>query len=106
MPYLIIAYDHPGMEARREAVRDAHRAHLAGQGARLLASGALMGADGVSIEGGASLLDTEDRAEAVRFEAEDPYAKAGIRARVEIVPWRLRWCMGQFDAGGHRPSGG
>lgn len=104
MPYLIIAYDKPGMDARREAVRDAHRAHLAAQGRKLLASGALLGGDGRTIEGGASLLDTENYDEAVRFEAEDPYAEAGIRARVKIVPWRLRWWMGQFDADGHRPS--
>jgi uncharacterized protein YciI len=106
MPYLIIAHDHPGMDAKREQVREAHRAYLAAKGAKLLASGALLGADGRTVEGGASLLDTESYDEASRFESEDPYTKAGIRARVEIVPWRLRWWMGRFDADGHRPSRG
>ncbi|MEL6980067.1 MAG: YciI family protein [Pseudomonadota bacterium] len=36
MPFLIIAYDHPGKEAEREAVRAAHRAYLASFGTRLL----------------------------------------------------------------------
>ena len=103
MPYLILAHDHEGMEMKREEMRDAHRAHLAAQGRKLLASGALLAVDGRTVIGGASLFDTDNYQEAVRFEAEDPYAKAGIRARVEIVKWRLRWWLGQFSAGGHRP---
>jgi uncharacterized protein len=103
MPYLILAYDHPGKERLREQARDAHRAYLASFGPRLLASGALLNDDGTII-GGASLLDTDDREEASCFEAEDPYAKAGLRAEVRIIPWRLRWWLGTFDSGGHRPS--
>ena len=71
------------MDRKRDELLEAHRAHLAAQGVKLLASGALLGDDGNHIEGGASLLDTEDFKEAVRFETQDPYAKAGIRARVE-----------------------
>ena len=103
MPYLILAHDHEGIEAKREAMRDAHRTYLAAQGRKLLGSGALLAADGKTVIGGASLFDTDDYEEAARFEAEDPYAKAGIRARVEIVEWRLRWWLGQFSVGGHRP---
>ena len=104
MPYLITAYDHPGKDAMREEVRQAHRDYLASFGKRLLASGALLDETGQNIIGGASLFDTEDREEAVRFEAEDPYAKAGIRAQVDIRQWRLRWWVGGFDADGHKPS--
>ncbi|MCG8403528.1 MAG: YciI family protein [Firmicutes bacterium] len=86
-------------------MRDGHRQHLAAQGKKLLASGALLAEDGVTIVGGASLLDTDSREEAVRFEAEDPYAKAGIRREVRVIEWRLRWWLGDFDADGHRPSG-
>jgi uncharacterized protein len=103
MPYLILAHDREGMEAEREAVRDAHRTYLAAHGRKLLASGALLAADGVAVIGGASLFDTDDYEEAARFESEDPYAKAGIRARVEIVKWRLRWWLGEFNANSHRP---
>lgn len=104
MPYLITAYDHPNKEAERENVRQAHRDYLASFGKRLLASGALLDEAGVNIVGGASLFDTEDRDEALRFESEDPYAKAGIRADVRVVKWRLRWWVGAFDANGHTPS--
>lgn len=100
MPFLIIAEDHEGKEIERETVREAHRAHLASAGKKLLASGAILGSDGKTIMGGASLLDTEDEDEARRFEREDPYAQAGIRAKVTIMPWRLRWWCGQFSAEG------
>jgi uncharacterized protein YciI len=45
MPYLIIAHDHPGMDAKREELREAHRAHLSAQGPKLLVSGALLSED-------------------------------------------------------------
>ena len=101
---LITAHDHSGQEAEREEVRQAHRDYLASFGKRLLGSGALLDESGENIVGGASLLDTDDRDEAIRFEAEDPYAKAGIRAEVKIVQWRLRWWVGEFNADGHKPS--
>lgn len=100
MAYLILAYDHPGMEAAREAVRAAHRAHLASAGPRLLASGALLGDDGETVIGGASLLAADSYEEAVRFEAQDPYALAGLRKSVTVMPWRLRWWCGEFAADG------
>lgn len=104
MPYLITAYDHPDMATEREEVRQAHREYLASFGKRLLASGALLDETGEKIVGGTSLLDTDDQLEAQRFESEDPYAKAGIRADVKIVQWRLRWWVGEFDSNGHTPS--
>jgi len=60
MPYLILAHDHEGMEAKREEVREAHRKHLAAQGRKLLASGALLAVDGKIVVGGASLIDTDN----------------------------------------------
>lgn len=104
MPFLIIAHDHDGMDEAREQVRQAHRDYLASYGRKLLSSGALLDETDQQIIGGASLIDTEDRQEAIRFEADDPYAKAGIRAQVQIIPWRLRWWVGQFDPAGHHPG--
>lgn len=104
MPFLILAYDHTNMHAERERVRESHRAHLASIGGRLLASGAILGEDGKTIIGGASLVDLETLEEARRFESEDPYAKAGIRKSVTVLTWRLRWWSGVFDPNGHRPG--
>ncbi|WP_299155085.1 YciI family protein [uncultured Tateyamaria sp.] len=99
------AYDHPEKDLEREGVRHAHRDYLRSFGTRLIASGALLDQDAKTIIGGASLLDTDDFAEAQRFEAEDPYAKAGIRAHVQITQWRLRWWLGSFNSQGHDLSG-
>ncbi len=100
MPYLILARDFPGKDSEREANRDAHRRHLASAGKKLLASGAILGSDGKTVVGGASLLDTESETEARLFESEDPYAAAGIREEVSIVHWRLRWWRGECDLEG------
>ena len=97
MPFLILAYDHPDKEREREEVRADHRAYLASFGGRLLASGALLGEDGTTILGGASLLDTSSYEEAVRFEAEDPYvtklpdwlSTAPLRTPVAAPPIRM-----------------
>jgi len=104
MPFLITAYDHPNKEIEREEVRQAHRDYLASFGKRLLSSGALLDEAGENIVGGATLFDTDNREEALLFEAEDPYAKAGIRSKVRVTQWRLRWWNGEFDANGHKPS--
>jgi uncharacterized protein YciI len=96
MPYLIYALDHDGMEQTRETIREAHRNHLKSQGAKLLASGALLSEDKKSVIGGISLLDTDDKIEAARFAHEDPYAKAGLRKETLVLYWRKRWWNGEF----------
>lgn len=96
MPYLIYAIDHPGMETKREAIRQAHRDYLKSYGAKILASGALLDEDGKTVIGGISLLDTESRKEAEDFAYNDPYSQADIRAETLIHLWRRRWWEGLF----------
>lgn len=96
MPYLIYAIDFPEMELKRESIRQAHRDYLKSHGAKILASGALLDEDGKTIIGGISLFDTNDRTEAERFAYDDPYARAGIRAKTSIHRWRKRWWNGFF----------
>ncbi|MDF1678858.1 MAG: YciI family protein [Legionellaceae bacterium] len=96
MPYLIYAHDFDGMELKREQIREAHRKHLRSIGDKLLASGALLDDDGITVIGGISLIDTEDRAEAEKFAYEDPYETAGIRKETLILKWRQRWWDGKF----------
>ncbi len=96
MPYLIYARDFDDMDSQREQIREAHREHLRSIGDKLLASGALLDDDGITVIGGISLIDTEDRAEAEKFAYEDPYGKAGIRKETLILKWRQRWWNGNF----------
>ena len=97
MPYLIYVIDHPGMEQKREAVREAHRDFLKSYGVKVLASGALLDDEGKTIIGGVSLFDTKNRAEAEQFAYDDPYATAGIRAQIKIHRWRKRWWNGLLN---------
>ncbi len=96
MPYLIYARDFEEMDVQREQIRDAHREHLRSIGDKLLASGALLDDDGITVIGGISLIDMEDRSEAEKFAYNDPYAKAGIRKETLILKWRQRWWNGIF----------
>lgn len=84
------------MESVREPLREAHRRYLKSQGRRLIASGAVLADDGVTVIGGMSILDTESRQEAEEFAACDPYAHAGIRKTTQIQRWRRRWIDGEF----------
>ena len=96
MAYLIYAIDLPDKNDIRETIRDQHRQHLRSVGKKLLASGALLDDDGLTVIGGISLLDTDDYNEAEKFALEDPYEKAGIRKRLKILKWRKRWWDGEF----------
>jgi uncharacterized protein YciI len=96
MPYLIYARDSEGMDMQREQIRDAHREHLRSIGDKLLTSGALIDEDGITVIGGLSLIDTDDRLEAEKFAYNDPYEKAGIRKETLILKWRQRWLNGVF----------
>ena len=100
MTFLVLVTDRPGMEDKREIARPEHRAYLSGFGSKLLVSGALMADDNKTIVGGASLIDVAAYEDAQAFAHNDPYALAGIRDRVDILRWRLRWWVGAFDPEG------
>lgn len=88
MPYLIETYDKPDHGPLRASLRDEHIAFLDANKGKLLACGAKLTDDGSGATGGVYILDVEDRAEAERFIAADPFTKAGLFARVEVVRWR------------------
>ena len=88
MPYAIQAQDKPGSDQVRAANRAAHLEYLTARKDKLLAAGALINDDGTGGNGGILLIDTDDRAEAERFIAEDPFTKAGLFAKVTVTRWR------------------
>jgi len=96
MPYLIQTRDDLEKSDLRETLREAHRDHLRAQGSKVLASGAILADDGVSIVGGMNILDTNDRTEADQFAASVPYALAGLHLGTMVVRWRKRWWDGEF----------
>lgn len=88
MPYAIQTIDKPGSAEVRAAARPAHLEYLTANQHLLLAAGALIDDDGTGGHGGVLLVDTEDRAAAERFIAEDPFTKAGLFEKVTVTRWR------------------
>ena len=78
MPYLIDTVIPAAKTAERDAIRAEHLAYLEANVGVLLAAGAKLEDDGRVGPGSFYLVDVESRAEAERFIAGDPYAKAGL----------------------------
>ncbi|MBW8066031.1 YciI family protein [Ferrovum sp.] len=89
MPYLIETWDKPEQGAVRQANRPAHLAWLEENKSRLLACGAKMDDAGQTAQGSFYIVDVEERADAERFIAADPFTQVGLPARVTITRWRL-----------------
>ena len=88
MPYAIQTQDKPGAADLRAAARPAHLEYLTANQSLLLAAGALISDDGTGGHGGILLIDTDDRAVAERFIAEDPFTKAGVFEKITVTRWR------------------
>jgi hypothetical protein len=88
MPYAIVTQDKPEGAQIRAAARAAHIEYLTAHKDKLLAAGALIDDDGTGGHGGILIVDTDERAEAERFIAEDPFTKAGLFAKVTVTRWR------------------
>jgi uncharacterized protein len=88
MPYAIQTKDKADHEHVRAQARPAHLEYLTANQHKLLAAGALIEDDGTGGNGGILIVDTDDRAEAERFVAEDPFTKAGLFEKVTVTRWR------------------
>ncbi len=88
MPYAIQTKDKPDHGNLRAELRDAHLAFLNANLDKLLAAGAVIDDDGTGGHGGILIVDTDDRAEAEAFAADDPFTKAGLFESVTVTRWR------------------
>jgi uncharacterized protein YciI len=95
MPYAIITQDKPDHAEVRASNRPEHLEYLKANQKSLLAAGALLKDDGSPGEGGILIVDTEDRAVAERFIADDPFTKAGLFQSVVVTRWRKAFFDGQ-----------
>lgn len=82
----LIARDKPGALQTRLENRDAHVAYLKSSGV-VSQAGPLLDDAGQMI-GSLVILEVEDRQAAETWAANDPYAKAGLFASVELIPWK------------------
>lgn len=84
MLYAVICDDKPGALDIRKATRPAHVAYL--KETNVVQAGPLLDAAG-EMCGSLLILDMPDLAAAEAWAAGDPYAAAGLFARVQVRPW-------------------
>ncbi len=88
MLFVAICNDKPDSAALRAATRPAHLDYLKGLGAKVRAGGAQLTADQTGVVGSLLILEGDNEADIRAMLAEDPYAKAGLFAAVDVKPWR------------------
>lgn len=87
MLFVALCHDKPDGLDLRMATRAAHLAFLEAHADRVKLGGPFVDAADKPI-GSMLVLDCPDEAAARAMLAEDPYAKAGLFARVELKPWK------------------
>ncbi len=98
MLYAFICTDKPeeGLALRRQNRRE-HLAYLKALGDRMKLAGPFMNEDGSEPRGSLVVVEAETLEEAQAIADNDPYARAGVFANVEIRPWK--WLFGRGDDG-------
>ena len=87
MPFAILTFDNPNSGDLRNQIRPEHVAYLDARRHLMLAGGAMLDPNGAPC-GGIILIETEERAVAEDFAANDPFNKAGLFEDVKVVRWR------------------
>jgi uncharacterized protein YciI len=97
MLFALICTDKPDHLSVRIDTRPDHLAYLQDLNSRdaLKFAGPFVGADGKP-NGTLAVIEAADRQAAGAIAAADPYAKAGLFAKVEIRPWN--WVINNPDA--------
>ena len=87
MLFALLCTDKPNSLDLRMQVRPEHLTYLESLGSALKAAGPFTSDEGSPI-GSLVIIEAADRAAAEVMAANDPYAKAGLFAAVEIKPWK------------------
>ena len=95
MLYALICTDKPNSVDLRLKERPGHVDYLNGLGDRLKAAGPFTDEEGSPI-GSLLIVEAKDRAGAEDIARNDPYAKAGLFAAVEIRGWK--WSLKNPEA--------
>jgi uncharacterized protein len=95
MAYVIYTRDKPDCGAIRDKYRAAHWSYLESRGDVLWASGGLFEQGASRAIGGLIIVDVETREQAEAFMLADPFAKAELFDRVEILRWKRSFFEGK-----------
>jgi uncharacterized protein YciI len=94
MLFAIVCEDKPAALALRLATRPTHIEYLDSQVEALVQAGPVLDGAGKPC-GSVLIVEAADQAAAEAFAAADPYAKAGLFAKVSIRPFRQVYAGGQ-----------
>lgn len=98
MLYAVICTDKPDSLALRQANRPEHLDYLQGLGTTLVLAGPFLEPMEETMNGSLIVVEAISLEAARRIAAEDPFAKAGLFASVEIRPWV--WTINNPDDAG------
>ena len=87
MLYALICTDKPGSLAARKANRPEHLAYLKSLGKTLVLAGPFTETDGETMNGSLILVEAASIDAARKIAANDPFARLGIFASVDVRPW-------------------
>jgi hypothetical protein len=90
MHYVVHCLDHADALDTRLANYEDHKAYLASAPIRLVVSGPLLADDGETMIGSMFLVEADDKAAVEDFNRNDPFARTGVWARVDIHPFFKR----------------
>ena len=82
----LIARDKPGALEIRMENRPDHVAYLKASGETVFQAGPLLD-DAGEMTGSLIILDVADKAQAEAWTGDDPYARAGLFASVDLIEW-------------------
>lgn len=85
--FILLCRDKPDSLDLRMGTRPAHLEYFHGFGNKAVLGGPLLDADGKPM-GSMLLIEADNEGEARDIAANDPYAKAGLFASVEVLPFR------------------
>ena len=91
MLYALICTDKPGSLAARKANRPRHLAYLKSLGETLVLAGPFTESDGQTMNGSLIVVEAASIDAARKIATNDPFARLGIFASVDIRPWL--WTM-------------
>jgi uncharacterized protein YciI len=90
MKFAVHCLDHSEALLLRLEHYEAHKKYLASGDVRTVISGPLLAPDGETMIGSLFIFEATTLAEVVEFNANDPFARAGVWADVRIHAFNLR----------------
>ncbi|MEH6570039.1 MAG: YciI family protein [Halioglobus sp.] len=88
MYYIVVCRDKEGTLKTREAVRQEHRQYLREKHVVRVVQGGPTLDDDLNMNGTALVVEAANKGQVGEFLAGDPYSKADIFARVDILSWQ------------------